>query len=94
MSRLRRKRPKRLWRMVLYVRQHREARNISVSELARQIGKTKSMVSQIENGRSAASLETLVDIAECFRLEHAGLLFEPPVPHGWVRVPDPNSTTR
>ncbi len=89
MIKRRRKKPKRLWRTVLYVRQHREARNISVSELARQIGKTKSMISQIENGRSAASLETLVDIAEYFRLEHAGKLFESP-----LSKPDPNSTTR
>jgi DNA-binding XRE family transcriptional regulator len=78
------------------IRQHREARGISLTALAKEVGKSKGMILQIENGRSAASLETLEDIAESFGLAHVGMLFEPPVPKGWRRITSiiPDSTLR
>jgi transcriptional regulator with XRE-family HTH domain len=42
-----------VWRSQLYIRQHREARGISLTALAKAVGKSKRMISQIENGRSA-----------------------------------------
>jgi DNA-binding XRE family transcriptional regulator len=81
-----RKKPRRVRRSQLYIRQYRKARGISLTALANEIGKTKGLLSQIENGHSAPSLETLEDIAQVFRLAHAGMLFEPPVPNGWRRI--------
>lgn len=91
-----RKAPQRIWRSQLYIRQHREARGISQTDLAKAIGKTKGLVSQIEAGRSAASPETLEDIAVYFGLAHVGMLFEPPVPLGWRRLVSivPNNNSR
>src|SRR5262245_65221999 len=89
-----RKKPQRLWRSQLYIRQHREARGLSLTELAEAIGKTKGLLSLIENGHSAASPETLEDIAAYFGLAHVGLLFEPPLPAGWRRIRvRPDTTT-
>jgi DNA-binding XRE family transcriptional regulator len=67
-------------------REHRQAAGLTLTELAKAIGKTKGMVSQIENRQSAASSQTLEDIADFFGLAHVGLLFEPPVPKGWRRI--------
>jgi transcriptional regulator with XRE-family HTH domain len=90
----RQKKPQhKIYRSQLYIRAHREARGMTLSELARQIGKTKGLVSQVETGFAAASLQTLEDIAEVFGLEHVGLLFEPPLPAGWVRVRRANTTS-
>jgi transcriptional regulator with XRE-family HTH domain len=93
-----RKKPQRVWRSQLYIRQHRTAAGITLTALAAAVGKSKGMLSQIENGRSAASPETLEDIAAYFGLAHVGMLFEPPVPKGWRRImsiiPDNNSSTR
>jgi transcriptional regulator with XRE-family HTH domain len=93
-----RRTPARIWRSRLFIRELREAREVSLTELARGIGKTKGMISQIENGHSAASAETLEDIAEFFGLAHVGLLFEAPARKGFRRlvrfIPvDNNSTT-
>jgi transcriptional regulator with XRE-family HTH domain len=82
----RRPKPRRLWRSKLYIRQYREARNVNQAELAKAIGKSGGLISQIESGQSAASPQTLEDIAAFFRLAHVGLLFEPPVPKGWRRL--------
>jgi transcriptional regulator with XRE-family HTH domain len=82
----------------LYIRAHRQARDITVTQLAAAIGKSKGMISQIENGLSAASPETLEDIAQFFGLAHVGMLFEPPTPKGWHRiaaiVPDDDPPTQ
>ena len=56
------------------------------TELAKAIGKTAGLISQIESGQSAASAQTLEDIAAFFKLAHVGTLFEPPVPKGWRRL--------
>jgi len=89
-----RKAPRRIWRSRLYIREHRDARDISLTELAKAIGKSKGLVSQIENGLCGASPETLEDIAKFFGLLHVGMLFEPPAPIGWRRqvhiVPENN----
>jgi len=85
-----RKKPQRIWRSQLYIRQHRQAAGMSLAELAKAIDKTKGLLSQIENGRSAASPETLEDLADFFGLQHVGKLFEPPneikVPLGYRRI--------
>ena len=64
------------------------------TDLANAIGKSNGLISQIENGLSAASPATLEDIAEFFKLPHVGMLFEPPTPKGWRRrmiiVPENN----
>ena len=75
-----------MWRSQLYIGHHREARGLSLTELAEAIGKTKGLLSLIESGRCGASPETLEDIAEYFGLAHVGLLFEPPLPAGWRRI--------
>ena len=87
------KRPQRLWRSQLFIREHRQARGLSLTTLAREIGKSKGLLSQIENGLSAASPETLEDLADYFGLPHVGLLFEPPLPHGWRRLRAPMMET-
>jgi DNA-binding XRE family transcriptional regulator len=81
-----RKKVRRIWRSRLYIREYREAAGLTLTEFAKAIGKTKGMISQIENRQSAASAETLEDIADFFGLAHVGLLFEPPVPKGWRRM--------
>ena len=81
-----RKKLQRIWRSKLYIREYRQAHGLSLTEFAKAIGKTKGMVSQIENRQSAASSKTLEDIADFFGLPHPGLLFEPPVPKGWRRI--------
>jgi transcriptional regulator with XRE-family HTH domain len=89
-----RKKPQRIWRSRLYIREHRESRDVTLTELAKAIGKTKGLLSQIENGLCGASPETLEDIAAFFKLTHVGMLFEPPAPVGWRRtvsiVPEKN----
>ena len=84
-------------RSQLFIRDHRKFHNVSLTELAKGVGKSKGMISQIENGRSGASQETLEDIAEFFGLKHVGLLFEPPIPEGykWVlaRLLDENDNS-
>jgi hypothetical protein len=53
-----------------------------LAELAKGIGKSKGLLSLIENGHSAGSRETLENIAKFFRLPHVGLLFgraDPPI---------------
>src|SRR5215472_8009268 len=81
----RRYKPVRIWRSRLYIIEHREARGITSAELAKAIGKSAGLLSQIENGRCGASPETLEDIAQLFGLDHVGMLFEPPAPAGWRR---------
>jgi len=91
-----RQKPQRVWRSKLYIRQHRQARNVKQWQLAQAIGKSGGLISQIESGQSAASPQTLEDIAAFFRLAHVGMLFEPPVPKGWRRrviiVPETDTT--
>jgi len=91
-SPLRRYKPQRMWRSHLYIREHRQVRDMTLTELAKRIGKSKGLVSQIENGHCGASPETLEDIAKLFGLAHVGQLFEPPAPKGFKRqmiiVPD------
>jgi transcriptional regulator with XRE-family HTH domain len=70
----------------LYIREHRENREMSVTDLAKAIGKTKGLLSLIENGWCAGSPEALEAIAEYFGLPHVGMLFEPPAPIGWRRL--------
>ena len=50
------------------MREHREAAGLTLTEFAKAIGKTKGMVSQVENRQSAASSKTLEDIADFFGL--------------------------
>jgi transcriptional regulator with XRE-family HTH domain len=80
-----RKKPQRMWRSRLYIRERREARGMTLTGLARAIGKSKGLLSHIENGYCGASPETLEDIAEFFGLLHVGRLFEPPMPEGYRR---------
>jgi transcriptional regulator with XRE-family HTH domain len=47
---------------------HRAARALTVSELARAIGVSRSMVSQIERGQSRPSVSTLFALAEALRV--------------------------
>jgi len=82
----RRYKPARIWRSRLYIIEHREARGITSAGLAKAIGKSPGLLSQIENGRCGASPETLEDIAQFFGLDHVGMLFEPPAPPGWRRT--------
>lgn len=78
--------PEQKRRSTLYLRAHRQARGLSQTALAKAIGKTKGLLSQIESGRAQASLQTMEDIASYFGLAHVGMLFEPPVPAGWRRI--------
>jgi transcriptional regulator with XRE-family HTH domain len=73
-----RKKPQRLWCSRLYIRELRESGGVKLTELAQAIGKTKGLISQIENGRCAGSVQTLEGIAKFFGLAHVGQLFEPP----------------
>jgi transcriptional regulator with XRE-family HTH domain len=81
----RRYKPARIWRSRLYIIEHREARHMTAAALAKAIGKSAGLVSQIESGRCGASPETLEDIAQLFGLDHVGMLFEPPAPPGYRR---------
>ena len=87
-----RKKTRRLWRSRLYIRELRQSRDVTLTELAKAIGKSKGLLSQVEAGLCAASPETLEDIKDYFGLLHVGMLFEPPAPVGWRRtvsiVPD------
>jgi transcriptional regulator with XRE-family HTH domain len=57
------------------LRAERERRNLSLSELARRLGVTASLISQIETGKSKPSVVTLYDIASELGLSVDELLF-------------------
>jgi DNA-binding XRE family transcriptional regulator len=86
-----RKKPQRMWRSRLYIRELRESRGITLAELAKAIAKSAGLLSQIENGHCGASPETLEDIAEYFGLRNVGQLFEPPASNGHWRHIDGNN---
>lgn len=58
------------------LRREREAAGISVSELARRAGVSKATVSQLENGSSGPSVETLWAIADALELPFAAFVEE------------------
>ncbi|MDR2322978.1 MAG: XRE family transcriptional regulator [Microbacterium sp.] len=58
------------------LRREREAAGISVSELARRAGVSKATVSQLENGSSGPSVETLWAIADALGVPFAAFVEE------------------
>lgn len=56
------------------IRREREAAGISVSELARRAGVSKATVSQLENGSTGPSVETLWAIADALSVPFAAFV--------------------
>lgn len=59
------------------LRSARSARDVTLRELARRAGVSPSLVSQLETGKSGASLATLYQLASCLGVPLNSLLFEP-----------------
>lgn len=79
------------------VASYRKQRALKVSELARAVGVSPSLISQIERGQSRPSVSTLFGLAEAlavpvdaFFTEEAAL--EPPAGGGPAPAPDPGAT--
>lgn len=73
------------------VRRFREARRMSVSELARQAGLSKATLSKLETGLGNPTIETVAAIAVALRLPLGDLIPSPAPPAPLVRrgTPDP-----
>jgi len=56
------------------VRHHRQACGLSLAELAKRMSRSPALLSQIENGLNAPSLDTLQLLAETLRLSVTALL--------------------
>ncbi|PKN12618.1 MAG: hypothetical protein CVU69_06165 [Deltaproteobacteria bacterium HGW-Deltaproteobacteria-4] len=61
------------------LRCHRESRSLSLDQLAKMTGVSKSMLRQIEIGKSSPTISTLWKIANGLRISFAALLCNAPV---------------
>src|SRR5215831_8902500 len=61
---------------------HRGQRGMRVAELAREVGVTPSLISQIERGMSRPSVSTLFAIAQALDVPVDAFFREPPQPDG------------
>jgi transcriptional regulator with XRE-family HTH domain len=61
------------------LRQARDARNLSLDQLAALTGVSKSMLRQIETGKSSPTIATIWKIANGLRVSFTALLRKPPV---------------
>jgi transcriptional regulator with XRE-family HTH domain len=67
------------------IRQRREARDLTLEDLAREVDLTQSRLAQIERGRSFMRVEQLVAMARALRCPVGYLLGELPHPEGgWL----------
>jgi transcriptional regulator with XRE-family HTH domain len=73
------------------LRARRQERGLSVRALAREAGVSPSLISQIENGRTNSSLQTLSSIVAALGLSLPELLGEPAAP---ARVDGPEASPR
>lgn len=53
----------------LHIRQKRIAHKLTVKKLSGRVGLSPSMISQLENGKNSASLDSLVSISKVLRLD-------------------------
>jgi DNA-binding XRE family transcriptional regulator/quercetin dioxygenase-like cupin family protein len=67
---------------------HRAQRGMRVAELARQVGVTPSLISQIERGMSRPSVSTLFGIAQALDVPVDAFFREPPQPVAAAARPD------
>lgn len=67
-------------RIGIAVRTHRAARSLSVAELARATGLSKTILAKIESGAGNPSVQTLFSIARALDLPLGALLEEPAAP--------------
>jgi transcriptional regulator with XRE-family HTH domain len=56
------------------LRQLRREQGLTTQQLANRVGVTQSQISQVETGRSAASVVTLYKIAQAFEMSLAEML--------------------
>jgi DNA-binding XRE family transcriptional regulator/quercetin dioxygenase-like cupin family protein len=68
---------------------HRGRRGMRVAELAREVGVTPSLISQIERGLSRPSVSTLFAIAQALDVPVDAFFREPPQPRAPVPPPGP-----
>lgn len=61
---------------------HRAARGLRVADLAREVGVTPSLISQIERGQSRPSVSTLFGLAQALELPVDAFFREQPQPEG------------
>src|SRR5215469_11765891 len=67
---------------------HRGQRGMRVAELAREVGVTPSLISQIERGMSRPSVSTLFAIAQALDVPVDAFFREPPQPVAAAAQPD------
>src|SRR5215469_8678905 len=71
---------------------HRSQRRMRVAELAREVGVTPSLISQIERGLSRPSVSTLFAIAQALDVPVDAFFREPPPPSAGAQAGEPLRT--
>ena len=67
-------------RMKNRIREIREQKNMTQEQLAERIGKVKSAISKLENGRAELTLSIMESIARVFQCHPSDLIDDPIVP--------------